>query len=334
LPPATGQAIRQAVLEAPDDVCGYVIPVQFVEDGSPAGGTRVDHVKLFRNRPNLRWEGRIHEQILPSLHQGGGRIVRLDAIVLHSGYDTSSEGQARKHARDDRLLDLDLQDQPTNPFRLFNRGMTDHYRGNHEAAVQWLRRSLQFSGPSDSQVRKVYALLSVSLRQLGRLDEAMTTLEEGLAAVGEDPELHFQMAYLLSSQEEFPRAKEHYLRCLHADTSGHFSSMDRGILGYKTYHNLAGVCRMLGSYAQALCARSTGLDGSAAGQHPEPDRHQHLLALRRGEHEHGDDCDSLPVRGDARVLHRPERKALRAGEISACPDRALAHRGPHWVRRR
>ena len=48
------------------------------DDGGPElDVTVVDHVKLFRNRPDLRFDGRIHEQILPAI-RGAGRQGRLD----------------------------------------------------------------------------------------------------------------------------------------------------------------------------------------------------------------------------------------------------------------
>ena len=53
-------ALLQAALNAPQKVVGFVVPVQFVDDGSSVSGTRVDHVKLFRNLPNVQFEGRIH----------------------------------------------------------------------------------------------------------------------------------------------------------------------------------------------------------------------------------------------------------------------------------
>src|SRR5579862_5046233 len=91
------------------------------------GTTRVDHVKLFRNLPELRFEGRIHEQILESINRIGGRIQRSPLYVVHSGYDRSPEGQRRKRERDTRLLTLDLADRPNHAFPHFNMGMSLHF---------------------------------------------------------------------------------------------------------------------------------------------------------------------------------------------------------------
>ncbi|MCW5941941.1 MAG: glycosyltransferase, partial [Fimbriimonadaceae bacterium] len=107
LPTESGTAVRESARSAPRDVVGFVVPVQFLDD-APGAGTRVDHVKLFRNLPGLAFEGRIHEQILPALRASGGKVARCAALVLHSGYDTSPEGQRKKRERDAKLLRLDL----------------------------------------------------------------------------------------------------------------------------------------------------------------------------------------------------------------------------------
>ena len=251
VPPETGEAVRRAAQEAPDEVVGFVIPVQFVEDGSTAAGTRVDHIKLFRNLPGLTWEGRIHEQILASLRKTGRQIGRLDAVVLHSGYDTSPEGQAKKRSRDERLLQLDLQDRPNHPFVLFNLGMNEHYRGSHTEAVKWLRRSLEVSPPTDSHVRKVYALMAASLRMLGEGEQSLAVIQEGLRLFPEDPELNFFAGQALSVIGRFDEAKAHYLRAAWVNISDHFSSVDMGILGFKSWHNVGGVCMAMGDYEEA-----------------------------------------------------------------------------------
>ena len=251
---ASGEALLQAALEAPPETVGFVVPVQFVEEDGSAGGTRVDHVKLFRNLPGLKFEGRIHEQILPSLRaasNGAGSIARCGAVVLHSGYDTSTEGQARKRERDLHLLALDIAERPGHPFVLFNLGMTYHYMAEHETAIDWLRQCLAASPPGDSHVRKAYALLAVSLRESQGLEPALQVVLDGLAVVPGDPELHFHAGHLLAGMGRGAEAKAHYLRTLDADIDGYFSSVDTAILGYKTWHNLAGACLLAGSEAES-----------------------------------------------------------------------------------
>lgn len=249
LPLSSALAILEAAVNAPREVAGYVVPVQFVET-ELAGATRVDHLKLFRNLPGLKFEGRIHEQILASLRAAGGSVARINAVVLHSGYDTSTEGQAKKRKRDEKLLKLDLEERPDHPFVLFNLGMTAHYCDEHEEALDWLAKSLRASQPEESHVRKLYAMMGVSQRKLGRAEEALATFRTGLSVVGEDPELRFQAALTLSELGRFSESKTEYL-AMSPDYEDHFSSFDISILGFKRFFNLGSICLQLDQYAEA-----------------------------------------------------------------------------------
>jgi len=256
LPLESGEVIQEAVLNASPDVLGFVVPVQFVEQDGV--GTSVDHVKVFRNLPGLTWEGRIHEQILPSLRRRAAElglphhsIMRLPARVLHTGYDTSSEGQARKRVRDDTLLKLDLADRPDHPFVLFNLGMTEHFHGNHEMAVSWLTRCIEVSPVQESHVRKAYALMFGSLVRLGMNDETRSALDEALLHFDADPELHFLYGQFLAAQGDDLGAVAQYDKAISSDASGHFSSFDPSIQGYKALHNKALSLQRLGKEEEA-----------------------------------------------------------------------------------
>ncbi|MBS1707277.1 MAG: glycosyltransferase, partial [Armatimonadetes bacterium] len=206
LPTLSAWNILRAVTTAPEGVTAFVVPVQFV-DGIGQTGTRVDHVKVIRNFPGIGFEGRIHEQILPSIRRHGGDVVRLDAVVMHSGYDTSPEGQEKKRDRDFALLELDLNERPDHSFVLFNMGMTAHYHGDHDKAIESLRRSIELSGPNESHVRKAYSLWGASLRYQERFEEAVDVLSTGLTAIGEDPELRFQRASTYLCVKQFFAAR-------------------------------------------------------------------------------------------------------------------------------
>ena len=79
----------------------------FGDDGEPDFDvTMVDHVKLFRNRPDLRFDHRIHEQVLPAIRAAGGEVAWSDLYVVHSGSDQSPAGKAKKLERDLRILHL------------------------------------------------------------------------------------------------------------------------------------------------------------------------------------------------------------------------------------
>lgn len=239
--------------EADPSVLGYVVQVH-----CPGGGedgafdvTAVDHVKLVRNRPDLRFDGRIHEQVLPAIRRAGGEVAWTDLFVTHSGSDQSPGAQERKRQRDLRLLQLELAERPEHPFTLFNLGMTYADGGRFEEAVEFLTRGLAAAGPGESHLRKAYALLTYAQMQLKRYDEAGETCRRGLSLFPGDPELRFRQGVLLH-ETGFPReAARAYEEVLGHRGERHFSSLDRGIVGFKARQNLAVVASDLGDLAGA-----------------------------------------------------------------------------------
>ena len=83
--------------------------------------TVVDHVRLFRNHTAIRWQYRVHEQILPAIRRTGGQVRWTSITIQHTGYQDPAL-RRRKLERDLRLLRLEDAEQPDDPFTLFNWG--------------------------------------------------------------------------------------------------------------------------------------------------------------------------------------------------------------------
>jgi GT2 family glycosyltransferase/tetratricopeptide (TPR) repeat protein/2-polyprenyl-3-methyl-5-hydroxy-6-metoxy-1,4-benzoquinol methylase len=249
-----GRQLRDLVRQKhPPNLFGFVVQVHWptgIENGEE-DMTVVDHVKLFRNRPSNRFEGRIHEQIVGPIRRCGGELAWTDLFVIHAHYDNSPEGQIRKKERDLRILHLEEKDHPNHPFNLFNLGMTYENIGEYDKAIGYLRRSLIYSDEMDSHVRKIYALLVQSEMQLNRLDEAVATCQEGSKRFPQDMELRFRTGILLHRMGRLAEAAEAYERIFRDPEERHFSSLDPGIGGHKARHNLAMVYADMSDFRRA-----------------------------------------------------------------------------------
>jgi GT2 family glycosyltransferase/tetratricopeptide (TPR) repeat protein len=256
IPPECGRGLRAIVERGGDpSVLGYVMQVHCPgggEDGDPnADVTVVDHVKLFPNRPDLRFEGRIHEQILPAIRRAGGEVAWTDVHVVHAGSDQSPEAQRRKRERDLRILGLELAERPDHPFTLFNLGMTHVDGSRFEEGADFLRRSIAASGPDESHLRKAYALLVYAEMRLGRAEDALRTSRRARSLFPEDLELRFREGVLLHDLGRLGEAEEAYRDALTVREGRHFSSVDRGLAGFKARQNLAVVLSDMGRPREA-----------------------------------------------------------------------------------
>jgi len=249
-----GRKLRELLsAPIPDNIFGFTMQVHCppAHPESDHDAVVVDHCKVFRNRPDIRFEGRIHEQVLGSISRAGGEVLHTSLFVVHAGADHTPAGRRRKLARDFKLLRLELKEQPGHTFTLFNLGMTFADSKKYRKAVRALERSLVASHPGESHVRKIYALLVSSLKELGRAEEARRCCQQGLALFPKDPELHFRSGLLYHDAKRLRQAEQDYLAALANDDETHFASLDRGITGYKTRQNLAVVYAEMGALHKA-----------------------------------------------------------------------------------
>jgi tetratricopeptide (TPR) repeat protein len=242
--------LRNLLAGVTDENAAYVMKCLCLPDPVTETVTAVDHVRLFRRHPELRWEYRVHEQILPALHRLGYEIRWSDVAVRHTGYQ-DPELRRRKLERDLRLLRLEDAECPDHPFTLFNLGSVYQELGRLDEAVGLFRRSLARSQPADSIVRKLYALTAQCLRQLGKKEEALAACREGRRLYPEDVELLFQEG-LVRRELGDPRGAEACLvRLLNAKDADHYASEDTGLAGFKARYNLGILYHDLGQVPAA-----------------------------------------------------------------------------------
>jgi glycosyltransferase involved in cell wall biosynthesis/tetratricopeptide (TPR) repeat protein len=199
--------------------------------------TLVDHVRLFRNDPKVRWRYRVHEQILPAVRESGATVRFASVVVTHTGYRDPAL-RRKKLERDLRLLEKERTAQPDDPFTLFNLGQVMQEMGRHAEALPYLRRSLERSGPRDSIVRKLYALMVGCHRALRQGKEAEAACAEGLRVCPGDTELLFLDSVLRKERGDLSGSEASLLRLINEKPAAHFASVDAGLRGHKARHNL------------------------------------------------------------------------------------------------
>ena len=127
-----------ALLEARDHAC-YTVLFR-----PQSGFTRYREHRIFRNRPDLRFRGVIHESIIPALDElvarEGLRIGASSIGLEHYGYD----GDIRhKHPRNFPLLKKRLAQDPTHVYSWAHLGITLLGIGDVEGAERAWRRGLE-----------------------------------------------------------------------------------------------------------------------------------------------------------------------------------------------
>ena len=111
---------------------------------------------------------------------------------------------------------------------------------------------MQRSGPGDSIVRKLYALLAQAHRRLGQPGEALAACRAGRARHPDDAELLSAEGTLLEAHGDSAGAEACWRQALAPPAGRHFGSADEGLRGPKTRHRLALLYRAQGRGTEAL----------------------------------------------------------------------------------
>src|SRR5262249_1802662 len=148
------QKVRALFAALPAGNVAFVMRQRSPLEAAPHALVDVDQVRLFRNHPAIRWQGRVHEQILPSVRRQGGTPRHTGFAIAHRAF-VAPAVQAPKVERTPRLLELEAQERPDDPSVHFNRGSIAFTNAQPAAALAYYRRSLELSQPGDTLVPKL-----------------------------------------------------------------------------------------------------------------------------------------------------------------------------------
>jgi hypothetical protein len=106
------------------------------------------------------------------------------------------------------------------------------------------------SSPTDSIVRKLFALIARSYQMLNDTQEALRTCARGLELDPEDAELWFRKAVVHRHRGESTAAEQSWRRILGLRRANQFCSVDQGIYGHLTRRNLVSLAAERGNLAE------------------------------------------------------------------------------------
>lgn len=169
-------------------------------------------LRLFRNRPDFRYEGAIHERI-PTL-SGAGRIAPVR--VTHHGYLDPVVDRKKKVERNRSILEQEILQSPEDPSLHYYLGV-ELLRGGHprEALPHFEQaESLMSKHPSDCWLPELPAKQAFCLWRLGLTAVALRVLKRALKQTPEYTDLRLMMGSIWMEQRERDRARAAYRACL------------------------------------------------------------------------------------------------------------------------
>ncbi|MCM3173887.1 glycosyltransferase [Paenibacillus sp. MER 99-2] len=152
--------------------------------GSGEQGATVNPVlRLFRNAPEHRFEGRIHEQIAAAICRRNPEAAfhLTDMIIHHYGYQTAVVEHKDKVNRNLRLLEQAVKEEPEQPFHHYNLGVEYLRVGEAEQALKTFGVAKAGIDPTITSYAHLLCKYEIRcLEHLNRWQEALEHIDAAL----------------------------------------------------------------------------------------------------------------------------------------------------------
>ncbi len=163
----------------------YLVETNYTGELGDGMATTHNALRIFRNRPNYRFEGRLHEQIAHQLPTyAAGRIERTSIRVEHYGYLGAVRTAKEKSRRNIELLRAQAAEGTADAFLHFNLGTEYSAAGDAAAALVELERAWKMIKEGGEEYREyapsLLLRLTGALRTCGRAEDSIAMAEEGL----------------------------------------------------------------------------------------------------------------------------------------------------------
>ena len=152
-------------------------------------GMLVSTVRLFPNRPEIRYEWPIHEQVVASLTREGIPIEETSIEVLHDGYSDPSRNigkQARNRDILQRQVDSGIEVYPVTHFLLAGAKLDLGYPAD---ALRSYQDCIRVAPAGDGIAEGARVRVATCLNKLGRQAEALAGMPSGKSYGDWHPEL-------------------------------------------------------------------------------------------------------------------------------------------------
>lgn len=226
-------------------------------------GQQMKHeiVRLWRNRKQYRYQGAVHEQILPSILQMNpeARIGQAGLEIIHHGYSQNERDQTEKARRNLAILRRTIEENEDDLFAKYNLGISQLQLGNYQEACTVLGEVYEQIKGTENWIPSLVRAYALALERNHNLDEALEVLENGIDLWSDYTELLYLQGFIYLHKHLYNQAINCWQQCvLRGDAPSRYVSTE-GAGSYLAYEQLGLLYMRLREYPQAINAFTSAL---------------------------------------------------------------------------
>ncbi|MCI1693599.1 TPR domain-containing glycosyltransferase [Aneurinibacillus aneurinilyticus] len=174
-------------------------------------------LRLWKNKPEYRFVGALHEQISLSIieHTTADSLSVTPIRIHHYGYAEAVMKEKRKTERNIKIAELEVKKHPENGFYHYNLG-TEYLRlHRYQEAIQQFQLAWEHSrGVQEVWVASLFKNYTSTLLMIRKFPEALHLLNKGIQLFPDFADLFYLKAVCHFELGQYHQAAELFQQCL------------------------------------------------------------------------------------------------------------------------
>lgn len=211
--------------------------------------------RLFRNRPDYRFRGAVHEQIVDVILERNSQAryqVADDLVILHYGYLDHQIREKDKKNRNLALLQRELASTPDNRLLRYHYGVELYRAGRYLEAAEELIKAANGIDPQTIYLPKLLRYIVLAYHGAQRHEQALEIVQLGLSLFPNYADLYYYGGLIYYEQKQYARAYEFFQRAISMPEQPAYYAPFSGVRGFRSYYQLGRLAEVFLNDEEAL----------------------------------------------------------------------------------
>lgn len=252
--PGSGPVLRQL---STDNTCeGYLLKIISYMGNESCSQWSTDMVfRLFRNRPEYRFRGAVHEQIVDCIQECNSQAIFQTAhgvVIHHYGYLDVQVKEKDKMNRNLAIISQEVAVHPENRSVRYHYGVELFRVGQFAAAVREFELAAQGADRGQLFMPKLYNYLAHSYYRNRQPQQALAAVCNGLSLFPDHAGLHLCGGQISFDEKDYGLAYAFFAKCLTLPEQPDYYGAFSGTSGFRPCIYLALIAGKFGNEEEAL----------------------------------------------------------------------------------
>jgi len=236
----------------------YFNEISFIGERAGEGSIVNVAFRLWRNKPEYRFSGAIHEQIIATVQSHNPNIGFSAVRINHYGYLNKSTVDKDKIKRNLGILLKEIEKKPEDSFTRFNLGVEYLRLSDYEKALEQYKKAFaNLTGLDAAYASILVRNIALCLKELGRYQESLKVLKDAKEAYPDYTDLFYLEGLIHMDKKDFLLAADNFKACLRMGEAA------------KAYISQTGVGGSMAAFQLATCYKAIGNEKAAVDTYRE-----------------------------------------------------------------